>query len=209
MKIVYNQRRATGEALHGFGVSDCYFKDIAIDSDRRYITPKAHHHAAFELHLVTEGMQAYEVNGKHYRVEAGRFLLIYPGTVHTVGTAAPFTRKVSVVFCRTVERPLDCFFGKSSARMTDNVERILSEAAYDKEISPLLIEHMILELLVLIFRAVGIKETTPPSLPCENEWLALAKQYLQDNLESAPSVADVAEYCHLSTKQLTRIFHRY
>ena len=43
----------------------------------------------------------------------------------------------------------------------------------------------------------------------ENAVLNLARQYVSDNIEFFPSVSDVAEYCHLSTKQLTRIFHKH
>ena len=34
----------------------------------------------------------------------------------------------------------------------------------------------------------------------------LAKQYISDNVDSAPSVPEVAAYCHLSCRQLTRLF---
>ena len=37
----------------------------------------------------------------------------------------------------------------------------------------------------------------------------MAKQYIEDNVELNPSVSDVAEYCHLSAKQLTRIFNGF
>lgn len=209
MKIVYNQRHATGAALREFGISGCYFKDIAIDSDRRHITRKSHYHTTYELHIITNGAQEYDVNGRHYRVECGQFLLLYPGTVHTVGSAAPNTKKASAIFFKAVDKPIDCFLGAVSARMGDNVAQILHEANAPKAISPVLIENNILELLVLIFRTVGIKETQKHDRPDENEFLALAKQYLHDNIETAPNVTDVAEYCHLSAKQLTRIFQEF
>jgi AraC-like DNA-binding protein len=34
----------------------------------------------------------------------------------------------------------------------------------------------------------------------------MAKQYISDNINTPLTVLEVADYCHLSTKQLTRIF---
>ena len=34
----------------------------------------------------------------------------------------------------------------------------------------------------------------------------MAKQYIDDNIELNPRVSDVADFCYLSTRQLTRIF---
>ena len=43
----------------------------------------------------------------------------------------------------------------------------------------------------------------------ENVFISLAKRYIDDNIEMAPSVEEVSKYCYLSTKQLTRIFQRH
>lgn len=37
----------------------------------------------------------------------------------------------------------------------------------------------------------------------------MAKQYIADNIDLSPNVDDVASYCYLSSKQLTRLFHKY
>ena len=43
----------------------------------------------------------------------------------------------------------------------------------------------------------------------ENTVLTIAKQYIADNIERPFLVSDLAGYCYLSTKQLTRIFNEY
>jgi AraC-like DNA-binding protein len=37
----------------------------------------------------------------------------------------------------------------------------------------------------------------------------LAKQYIEDNISHAPDVREVADYCGISTKQLTRLFKKF
>ena len=70
-------------------------------------------------------------------------------------------------------------------------------------------ENSILEILILSFRLSGIKENEKKTQSDENATLAIAKQYIDDNIEAGLSVADVSAYCYLSTKQLTRLFNKF
>ena len=210
MKIIFNQnesKRPSG--LHFFGISHCYFKMLQNDQDQKSITKKPHHHTGFEMHIVTEGFQEYAVGDRVYRLETGTFLLIYPNVTHTVCGAAPQTKKFSITFHFSGGGGAGCFWGKVSSRMADNLHMIVREAALRKEISAVLIENNILELLVAAFRQTGIKETAAAQPADEDAVLAIAKQYIADNICQSLSVGDVAQYCCMSTKQLTRIFERF
>jgi AraC-like DNA-binding protein len=91
----------------------------------------------------------------------------------------------------------------------DNISFIAAEVGNKKEISTILIENSILEILVAIFRMLGMKENDDREKEKGNAMIALAKQYIDDNVTSALGVADVAAYCYLSTKQLTRLFKKF
>ena len=93
--------------------------------------------------------------------------------------------------------------------MTENLAFALKEASLKKEISQTLIENTVLEILVHAFRLAGEQENEETSGQTEHELVYLAQQYIEDNVEMAPSVAEVAEYCNFSTKQLTRIFKQF
>lgn len=179
---------------------------MSVDRDRRNITKKTHHHTGFEMHIVTDGYQEYEVNGTVYKLTPGNFLLIYPDAPHTIVASTPHTRKYSITFNKYINEPLSCFYGELTGRMSDDLLFIVEEASLKKEISETLIDNSILRILVCAFRMSGIKENDSVFKQSENEIVCLAKQYIDDNIEMAPSVADVSEYCHFSTKQLTRIF---
>lgn len=207
MNILYQQD--TFGSLSRFGVKDCYFKELALDRERGNIIKKSHAHTGFEMHIVTDGRQQYEVADATYTLTAGTFLLIYPNVAHTARSAEPCTRKYSITFTKSVDETLPCFFGSITARMADTIAFLVREAMWDKEISSTLIENSILELLVSAFRMTGAKEKPTTLTRDNNAIVAMAKQYIEDNIQTAPGVAAVAEYCHLSSKQLTRVFHRF
>ena len=83
------------------------------------------------------------------------------------------------------------------------------EAGQRKEMSALLVENSIAETLISVLRLAGMPERTEDIPEQENGILPMAKQFIKDNMNRAVTVAETAEYCHLSTKQLTRIFLRF
>ena len=210
MKILYKQpKESQNSALSSFDIQNCYFKKITVDQDTKNITKKTHHHTSFELHIVTEGFQEYNVSGTTYRLESGSFLLIYPDAPHTITASMPLTRKFSITFNKQTDISLPCLFGKADERIFSNLEFISNEALLKRVISHTLTENSILEILVWIFRLSGAKEKEQRHKQDENISVSLAKQYIEDNIEFNPDVKDVAAYCYFSTKQLTRIFQKY
>ena len=210
MKIFYKQPNQNPQSSLGrFGVQNCYFKKLSFEQDNKRVTVKPHHHTGFEIHIITEGFQEYEVNGKSYLLKNGNFIIIYPCVPHTVVASAPHTQKYSITFNKQNDKTQTCFFGTITERIADNLAYISNEALLKKEISTQLIENNILEILVWAFRLAGMEEKENTQKPDENAMVTLAKQYINDNIEMAPSVEEVSEYCYLSTKQLTRIFHRF
>ena len=62
-------------------------------------------------------------------------------------------------------------------------------------------------LVLAVLRLVGVKNDEPVIESADEDYrLTLATQFINDNAELAPSVPEVAAYCHLSCRQLTRIF---
>lgn len=210
MKILYKQfNNTTSYGLNALGVENCYLKKISFPYDKESVTTKEHHHTEFELHILLDGLQIYEVDSKMYRLEGASFLLIAPNTSHKVVSSTKDTSKYSITFKKEEEMSKLCIAGALSERIKSNVSFILSEANQKKEISSLLIENSILEILVEVFRLSGTKESVAKEKREENLILTLAKQYIYDNIELNPSVGEVAKYCCFSTKQLTRIFERF
>lgn len=208
MKILYKQPESLAGSLLRFGVSNCYLKDILLCRDETRMTKKQHQHTGLEMHIIKSGCQEYVVGGKEYRLESGNFLLIYPKVSHQVIASTPNTQKYAITFNMTIADGPDCLFGSLTPRVADNIERIVHEVALKKAISNTLIENTLLEIIVWVLRLAGIKEEKQKCQPEENAQITFAKQFIDDNIAQDPSVSDVAVCCHISSKQLTRIFQK-
>lgn len=210
MKILYKQpQQGRNNGLVRFGISSCFLKEILFENDAIHTTKKVHHHTGFELHIITAGLQTYEVAGQNYKLENGSFLLICPNIPHKILTVAPNTQKYSITFDKQYAHLAPCVFGEATPRILSNIAYIKNEMLLKKEFSSTLAENSILEILIHVFRLLGIEEKEEPKIQNDNAVIALAKQYMEDNVELNLSVTDVAGYCYLSAKQLTRIFHEF
>lgn len=210
MRILYKQAQDTfSSGLAAFGVKNCYFKQLSLKSDIKSITKKLHHHTSFEMHIITDGFQEYCVGKRQYRLKKGDFLLICPNTPHKALEASSGAQKISVTFTKEIQTNFDCFFGKLSGRMSDDIAFSLKENADKKEISEHLTESCILEIIVLALRMAGIPERAAEEKGTLNAITALAKQYIADNIEKAPTVGETARYCGLGVRQFTRVFKQF
>ena len=205
MKILYRQPESA-TTLAGFGITHCYLKRLQPGQDGQ--TKKEHHHMGYEVHLFLRGRQEYLVSGALYQPEAGSFLLIPPGVPHRVLSWEPETLKFGITF-RWDGVPVEqCCVGKLTARLADNLRFMEQEASSKKALSPTLLEHCLLETVVTVLRSAGLEESQHTQPQEEHAVLGLAKQYMEDNVDRAPEVSTVAQYCYISTKQLTRLFQR-
>ena len=209
MKILYKQ-----DDSRPLGISNCYLKYISFEKDAKNITKKPHHHTDFEIHLIEQGYQSYEMDGQEYTVNAGDFLIVPPHTRHRLLHSAPDTLKSSFTFKADSKAPLLPFsesvyscHGTLPTQILDNLRFIKEESKLRREISQILIANRVQETIVLLFRAAGMKEQ-----PAENAdesadlRITIAKQYITDNVEQNFTVSDIAKFCYLSPKQLSRLF---
>lgn len=210
MQILYKQpeESQTGSLSH-YDVHECYCKKLQLPQDRHNVTKKTHFHAGLEVHIMIEGTQEYQIASNRYILEKGHFLLIYPNIAHRILSSSPQAQKYSLIFRKQTTPSGPCFLDAVPSRISENLAFIATEKALKREISGILIENCVLEILVSIFRLTGIPENSLPPQQDNNAIVSLAKQYIADNIELAPTVGSVADYCHLSAKQLTRIFNSY
>ena len=195
--------------LASSGITTSYFNYFMPEKEIA-TAQKLHHHAFFEMHAVLKGAQTYSVDGKEYVIDEKNFIVLFPYVPHKVVYNKPGTEKIGITFYFSSDVKLRSFYAEAGERLRSNIEFSVAETNNRKEISDMLIENSILEIIVEVFRMMGQKESARvvPSYD-ENAVLNLARQYVSDNIEFFPSVSDVAEYSHLSTKQLTRIFHKH
>ena len=205
MKILYRQPE-NPTVLASFGITHCYLKRLQPGQDGQ--TTREHHHTGYEIHLFLTGGQEYSVAGTLYQPEKGSFLLIPPGVSHRVLSWQPETLKFGITFQWDGTPIGQCREGRLTPRLIDNLRFMEQEAASKKTLSPVLLENCLLETVVTLLRTAGLAEGQQALRQEENAVLSLAKQYIEDNIDRAPDVSTVAQYCYISTKQLTRLFRR-
>ena len=199
VKILYRQTNTAHGSLDSLGVTDCYFKLLSLSKDHNSIS-KAHHHTGFELHMITLGAQHYEISGTHYFLEAGQLLLIPPELRHRLVFSETATEKAAITFRLPSFPAVKCLYAPISVEIRDAIRFICAEAALSKKFSRHLIENRIFEVIVTVLREAGMVEETALEASVEHTALALSRQYIADNIENAPTVAEVAQYCYISTK---------
>lgn len=223
MKILYRQpQKSNGRALPfstmaELGIEHCYLKEIDAEIDSAGFAKKSHSHTGYEVHLLETGSQVYETEDGVFAVEAGHFLLIPPNQKHQIQHVQTPMRKYGLTFSLHLTAahgfwealPQSCVCKEVPPALWGSLRMIRTEREHAKQTSRVLIENRTLEILLLLLRATGAAErkAQPPSSN-ENDGLEIAKQYIRDNLHTPLQVADVAAYCYVSTKQLTRLFDR-
>ena len=192
------------------GISDCVFKQLISAASNKFVVQDVHHHTGFEIHLVVSGYQEYFIENKIHRINAGEFIAIYPFTPHKVSGEAEY-KKFAISFNYDCGLSKGYFSGKISERIKSNMEFIAAEFVLKNRGAFLALENAVFEVALLLLRnlnlEVGINNKRLENN--ENAVLAIAKKYISDNIERNLSVNEIADYCHLSRRQLGRIFNLF
>lgn len=208
MKILFKQQKCpTYPSASSSIISNCYFKELFGESDRKIINIRAHHHTDYEIHMVFDGHQIYECDGKSVRLGKGDFVIFPPGVRHKSLENSEDLHKYSLTFKSDFFESQKMLCGKTTDHINESLEFVAKESASPTVFSAQLCINRIFETVILLFRLCGFKEQPQEkSIERFDERLSLAKKYISDNLEQPLAVSDVAGYCYLSNKQLTRLF---
>lgn len=199
------------------GIDRCLLKHISFESDRAHITKKRHYHSDVEIHMIECGHQVYELGGKRVTVEAGELLWIAPEVEHRTADFAPDTVKYAICFraARDVHgwgSKIAGTYGvvRISAALMACLKSIVEERRDRASHYRTVIKSRMLDCVVYCMRKIVRKEAKGVSHDTmwENDRLAIAKQYIEDNIRHNIAVSEVAAYCYISEKQLARTFRQ-
>lgn len=213
MKIYYKQKKDPDgtSPLMTLGITDCYLKHLRIDMDTGKNERKTHRHNGFEIHIIEKGYQEYEVGDCCHAIGKGEFLFVPPGIHHKLAKSSVGTEKFSITFSGPeLDCLTECVTGVIPERFFENIRFIVSEQFNNTLFSNKVIENAVFESILAFLRLCGLREK--PGL-MENETddsrLETAKKYIADNIESRISLDDIAAYCYVSPRQITRIFMKH
>lgn len=226
MRILYRQNqsnRANEQRLSPFsdyGIRNCYFKAIDQSAGDGSSTKKRHSHTVYEFHMILEGAQSYETDCGLFTVKGGYFLAIPQGVCHSLTeTQGPmakyaitfsFDKRADLIFGGTDDR--NCRLLPIPERVIENIRAIVSLSSRSVSSDALIVEGCVFECVILLLRAIGISESARGGADkelsaIEDERVELARQFISDNIEEPMQVSEVAAYCYISEKQLTRLFY--
>ncbi len=213
MKILYRQQAQS--VFESIGLENCYLKMLKFNKDLKNISKKEHHHAGFEIHIINNGHQIYKSGDEEYSLNPGCFIIIPPGCKHLCVSGEENTEKFSITFSTDrngrysaffseIEKPV---FGKSQKDIFLSLNYVLRNYKNRGFLYDRIVENRIFEIVILLLASCGFDdENDAESEIGEDVRVTIAKQYIKDNIESNLRVCDVAAYCYLSKKQLTRLF---
>ena len=207
MKIFYRQNDQNS-VFDTIGIKECRFKQQDIKKkDAKNTTYKIHHHTEFEIHIILNGFQIYKTERDMYRVESGKLIIIPPNTKHQLIKSSGSLSKYAITFKIDKINITDCVCINAENQIYDNIDYILKESNKKLCFSPYLAENRAFETVISILRLCGFNESnTKDCKTDEDARLTIAKQYIKDNIMFNIKVSDVAQYCYISPKQLTRLF---
>ena len=210
MKIIYKQQK-NDMCFEEIGIENCLTKQLLFGKDIKTAIKKEHHHKDFEIHIINSGHQTYLIDNKKYKIKNGSFLIIPPDVKHLVFDFPPDTVKTTFLFSANKKSPFNFvknpIIQKTPSDIVSNIEFILNGAKnpFSKKIT----EGRIYEILVSFLNLLGYSKKIEIDAKAEDVRIFMAKQYIKDNIELNLKVGDVASYCYLGTKQLTRLFKKY
>ena len=225
MKILYRQtpeyqsEDQDPSAFCRFGIKNCYFKSINQSEQDGSSTKKRHSHTGYEFHILIDGQQTYETCDGDFSVKGGCFLAIPKGRTHRLLSADYPVKKYAITFSLDQEgketfcMPEDekCLCLPIPERAPSNFQAIAQHSRRNCPSSAQIVENCVFESVILLLREIGIVEYSMKPLGAternSDERVALARQFISDNIETPLQVSEVALYCYISEKQLTRLFY--
>lgn len=204
MKLLYC---CDSQTKDGF-LKSCYFKSLR---GKRDLNVKgSHHHSEFEIHIIIKGHQSYGFGDNTETVKAGSYLMIAPNVSHFLASSSDDCEKFALVFSLNSEigEIPPYFIGASDKRILENISFIRSECARRDCFSEILICKAVEESAALFLRAVGLNCLASDKCKAKraDNRSELAKRFISDNADKQLSLPEVAAYCHVSPRQLMRIF---
>lgn len=193
-------------------------KTIVIDHVKRlgfFSMPMQHYHSEYELYYLLSGERYYFVHDRTFRVRAGDFVFIHKEELHnTIDTDVPDHERIVINFDQSL---LDQFhtIGPSGAitlspqehyRAEQLILQLLNEAKKNQLDRELMLDILLKQLLVLIFRAqreVPVVQVQPSSI---HQTISKIASYINQHFNEPLKLKDVAEQFYISPFYLSRKF---
>ena len=182
-----------------------------------------HEHTYFEFHFPTNRDVCYSFESGTETVRSDQFIVIQPNVEHTLVDIDPALVKFGFGIMFNSPSPSPCTvelkaalsrsaysIGTQSEKMKNCFESIIKECADPNFFSPYAIRDLIIKLILEIGMTLdkGFTKLYKDTDPSNDHRIAMVKQFVTDNMNKPLDTSTVANYLHISIKQLSRIFYK-
>ena len=184
------------------------------DDKSANISTKMHRHTFFEMHLVIDGNFKYKTQSDTYNLESLSGAVFAPGIDHIVKSYSESFLKFSLAFSIDEQSEFyrllnekKSFTFNITPSLLSQIDSILYETHNPCIFSEVLIKNSILQIISSSAKSIGVSSPSQNTLfQSEDKRVTAAKLYIDDNQGKFLTCLDVAKHCHLSQKQMERIF---
>ena len=186
----------------------------ATGENKNTLTFRNHSHTFYEIHIILEGEVTYGIQDETVKVGAGRLFIIEPRLTHRVIGHSESFFKITIAVEDIAQTE---FFGRTfdggRHMMTipkgiENSINFLAETrkSYGKY-ADAIIESRLREIVYVIADTVSVGAVRHGEE--YDARIFRAKKYIEDNPSCFFTCADIAIFCRLSEKQVSRLFLKH
>lgn len=194
--------------------------DRSIEANRArrsgyYTMGEEHSHDGYELYYLLDGVRDYFIRDRTYRVQAGEFVFIENGELHrTLDAGAPEHERIVFNIDASIVERLPLQAGNGVVRLSPGerwkgesiVRELLRECRDDEPGKDEMIEALLTQLLLVVFRAAGGRtaEETAPS--AAHQTMSEIAAYVSAHCAEPLQLGSVADRFYVSPYYLSRTF---
>lgn len=176
------------------------------------LTYRFHKHNFFEIHFAVKGNVTYGFTDDTLTVRENEFLIIPPKSEHKVlKHSVDFEKLTLAVDCRDkdIYKALSSL-GNTVKPMLENAQNTLSSVlSFGYKKTNFHTEVIYFLLCALVFELLECIKPSKQRVEIYDSRVAQAKKFIDDNFDVLFTCEEVANYCHISVKQLGRLFRKY
>jgi AraC-like DNA-binding protein/tellurite resistance-related uncharacterized protein len=188
----------------------------ASENNMNSLTFSSHAHAAFELHVVLSGCVKYKIGEEYKTICAEEFMIISPQKIHSVYECSESFVKITLAFYidstsklyKSLKSQKTSVFSMSED-MLKCFDFIIKFTAGELG-APL--ESAKIRLVESIYHAAGTMNALRFEKRREeliDQRIYRAKKHIDDNPQIFFTCEETAAFCHISAKQLSRLFLKF
>lgn len=185
--------------------------NAATESDQSSLNLHPHLHNHFEIHFLLGGELTYESEEGRRRVAEDHLLIFAPNRLHGIVERSPAFEKLTVAV-EARGAAAEALFRRSASVLpvTKEVKEglffLLRRAVKKNALTPALLRNRVYEILCLLLEE---ELHLPETEKAYDSRLRRAIQTVEDNPHIFFTCQTLAACCHISAKQLGRLFEKY